>query len=64
MGKYLRISEASQLTGWAVPTLYSKVSRGGLPALKIGGSLRFRRADLLSLFRVRPSRRTPPRGGA
>lgn len=49
------ISEASVLTGWERATLYSKSSRREIPSYRIGRSLRFKRSDLLKLFKPRPA---------
>jgi excisionase family DNA binding protein len=51
------IDEAVRLTGWTRATLYSKASRRQIPSYRIGRSLRFRRSDLLRLFRARPALR-------
>ena len=57
MHDFLNIDEASELTGWTRRTLYTKAARRQIPTYRIGRSLRFRREDLLKLFRPRPALR-------
>jgi excisionase family DNA binding protein len=54
---YCDIDAAVQLTGWTRATLYSKASRRQIPSYRLGRSLRFKRSDLLRLFRERPALR-------
>ncbi|MBI4536498.1 MAG: helix-turn-helix domain-containing protein [candidate division NC10 bacterium] len=54
---YITVDEAAELTGWTRATLYSKASRRQIPSYRIGRSLRFRRQDMLNLFRPRPALR-------
>ncbi len=57
----LTIKEASEFTRWKVSTLYTKVHRREIASVRIGGSLRFRKSDLLKLIEERPALR--PTGG-
>ena len=57
VGEFCKVDEAMQITGWTRATLYSKASRREIRSYRIGRSLRFRRADLLRLFRERPALR-------
>ncbi len=54
----LTVPEACDLTRWTKATLYTKVSRKQIPHVKLGRSIRFRRADLLKLFKDVPPRPT------
>jgi len=51
--------EASDFLRWSLPTLYTYASRRKIPSVKIGRSLRFRRADLEKLVKagLRPALR-------
>ncbi|MCS5488916.1 helix-turn-helix domain-containing protein [Algoriphagus limi] len=50
--KPLSIKEAAEFLNLAVPTLYSKVSRGELPVIKRGNRLYFLLADLNNYLEV------------
>lgn len=54
---FCNIDEAVELTGWTKSTLYSKVNRRQIPSYRLGRSLRFKRVELLALFRERPALR-------
>lgn len=49
--KILTIKEAAELLHLAVPTLYTKVSRGELPAMKRGKRLYFSRVELVEYLK-------------
>jgi excisionase family DNA binding protein len=53
--------DLSEITGWALPTIYSKVSRKEIAFVKLGRSLRFRRSDVERMIRagVRPALNGP-----
>lgn len=57
--RLLKPTEAAQYLGLTVATIYTKASRRQLPTVKLGRSLRFRRADLEKLVRagLRPALR-------
>ena len=67
MQDFLTVQEACALTKWTRATLYSKISRRQIPHLKLGRSIRFRRSDLVKLFRevpaLRPLRPAGEEGG-
>lgn len=48
--RLLRVDEAAAFLGYAVGTVYNKVQAGELPHVRIGRTLRFRRADLEALI--------------
>lgn len=48
--RLLTVQEAADYLRFAVQTVYNKVNRGEIPCVKIGRTLRFRRADLDSLL--------------
>ena len=45
-------AEAAQYLRWTLSTVYSAASRRKIPSVKIGRSLRFRRADLEKLVKA------------
>jgi|OpeIllAssembly_1097287.scaffolds.fasta_scaffold2532793_2 excisionase family DNA binding protein len=57
--RLLKPAEAAEYLGLTVPTIYTKASRKQLPTVKVGRSLRFRRADLDKLIKagLRPALR-------
>jgi excisionase family DNA binding protein len=57
--RLLKPAEAAEYLGLTVPTIYTKASRRQLPTVKVGRSLRFRRADLDKLIKagMRPALR-------
>lgn len=54
---YCDIDEAECITGWTKATLYAKASRRQIPSYRIGRSLRFKRSELLRLYKARPALR-------
>lgn len=50
--KFLNIEEAADFLRLAIPTVYSKVSRGELPVMKQGKRLYFSRAELLDYLKA------------
>lgn len=59
MNDLLTVSEAAALLRWSPATIYTKASRRQLPTVKVGRSLRFRRADLEKIVKagLRPALR-------
>ncbi len=57
--RLLKPAEAAEYLGLTVPTIYTKACRRQLPTVKVGRSLRFRRADLDKLIKagLRPALR-------
>jgi excisionase family DNA binding protein len=57
--RLLKPAEAAEYLGLTVPTIYTKASRRQLPTVKVGRSLRFRRADLEKIVKagLRPALR-------
>ncbi len=57
--RLLKPAEAAEYLGLSVPTVYTKASRRQLPTVKVGRSLRFRRADLDKIIKagLRPALR-------
>lgn len=57
--RLLKPAEAAAYLGLSVPTIYTKASRRQLPTVKVGRSLRFRRADLDKIIKagLRPALR-------
>ena len=51
---FMTIQEVCALTSWTKATVYTKVGHGQIPHLKLGRNLRFRREDILGLFREVP----------
>lgn len=58
-GEYLSLKEVGALLGLSDATIRRRLKDGTLPAAKIGGVWRVRRADLDRLFPA-PSRRRRP----
>jgi excisionase family DNA binding protein len=54
--------EAADFLRWSLPTIYTYAARRKLPTVKLGRSLRFRRADLERLVKagLRPALRPLP----
>ena len=50
--KILNIEQAAELLNLAVPTLYSKVSRGELPVMKRSKRLYFSKLDLFEYLKI------------
>lgn len=50
--KPIKMQEASELLDLAIPTIYSKVSRGELPAMRRGNRLYFLRSELLAYLKA------------
>ena len=50
--RFLNIEEAADFLRLAIPTVYSKVSRGELPVMKQGKRLYFSRAELLDYLKA------------
>lgn len=50
--KPIKMQEASELLNLAIPTIYSKVSRGELPAMRRGNRLYFLRSELLAYLKA------------
>ncbi|MHA6697692.1 helix-turn-helix domain-containing protein [Chryseobacterium sp. A321] len=48
----IMMQEASELLGLAVPTIYSKVSRGELPAMRRGNRLYFSPSELIAYLKT------------
>jgi len=48
----LKPAEAADYLGLTLATIYTKASRRQLPTVKVGRSLRFRRADLDKLIKA------------
>ena len=57
--RLLKPAEAAEYLGLTLPTIYTKASRRQLPTVKVGRSLRFRRADLDKIIKagLRPALR-------
>ena len=57
--RLLKPAEAAEYLGFTLPTIYTKASRRQLPTVKVGRSLRFRRADLEKIVKagLRPALR-------
>jgi excisionase family DNA binding protein len=57
--RLLKPTEAADYLGLTLATIYTKASRRQLPTVKVGRSLRFRRADLEKIVRagLRPALR-------
>lgn len=49
--KLLSVKEAGEFLGLAVPTIYSKVSRGELPVMKQGNRLYFSSIELMEYIK-------------
>ena len=49
--KLLNISQLAKILGVAPGTLYNKVSRGEIPYIKVGGSIRFTENELSQIVR-------------
>ncbi len=56
LDELLTPQEAATLFRWSPGTFYVYACRRKIPSIKIGRSLRFRRADLERLLEVRPAR--------
>jgi excisionase family DNA binding protein len=57
--RLLKPTEAADYLGFTLATIYTKASRRQLPTVKVGRSLRFRRADLEKIVKagLRPALR-------
>jgi excisionase family DNA binding protein len=57
--RLLKPADAAEYLGLTLATIYTKASRRQLPAVKVGRSLRFRRADLEKIVKagLRPALR-------
>jgi len=57
--RLLKLADAAEYLGFSLATIYTKASRRQLPTVKVGRSLRFRRADLEKLVKagLRPALR-------
>jgi excisionase family DNA binding protein len=52
----LTVGEAAELLRLAKPTVYRLIAEGALPSLKVGGSIRIDRAELLDALARHPVR--------
>jgi len=60
MDDLLTARETAEFFRWTVQTVYAYSSRRILPSIKVGRSLRFRRADLEHLLTLRPTETERP----